>query len=225
VDDHNLEEKRMAGNTELSAKTFCDAFVGSYNDIRNSFASKESWKEIWHRWNDLMLTRPDEDYRLPPGVTVSVLAKVAQKLDLRYPSERGSRQPMTLDGIFVERTKNNDPFPMRVAIEHENDWTGFDWEVKKLLSVRCLLKVGITYSDESPCGKEYRDQIAEKIQDDFDEIGLVIGEDAQTEYLFLVGAESDDKEISNWYSLDFQARTGPRNQRFQPVGQIERTAA
>ncbi len=210
----------MASNTELGAKAFCDAFVGSYNDIRNSFVSKDRWKEIWHRWNDLMLTRPDENYRLPPGVTISVLANVAHKLGLRYPSERGNRQPMTLDAIFVEPTKNNDPFPMRVAIEHEQDWTGFDCEIKKLLQIRCRLKVGITYSDESPRGKEYRDQIAEYIQADFDDIGLVVGEDTQTEYLFLVGAESDDKEISNWYSMDFRAGDGPQGRTFQLVDDV-----
>ncbi len=156
---------------------------------------------------------------------MSVLADVAARLGLRYPSERGSRQPMTLDAIFVKPTKNRDPFPMRVAIEHEQDWTGFDCEVRKLLQVRCPLKVGITYSDESPQGKKYRDRVAKNIQDNFDEIRPVIAEAPQTEYLFLIGAESDDKEISCWYSLDFRARTGPRNRRFQPVGQIKRTAA
>ncbi|HXM20049.1 MAG TPA: hypothetical protein VN948_02130 [Terriglobales bacterium] len=214
----------MPNKRELTAKVFRDAFVASYERVRNSF-TKERWNEMWHRWNDLMLLRPDEGSLLPREIKASVLAGVAGELGLCYPSEYRNRQPMTLDAAFSDHADNQDRFPIKVAIEHENDWTGFESEIKKLLSVRCPLKVGITYSDDSPKGREYRQTIAGNIQEDFEEIRLVIGEAPAAEYLFLVGAESDDNEISCWYSLDFRAENGPRDQSFRPVGKAKRTAA
>jgi hypothetical protein len=212
----------MSNRSETTAKTFRAAFVASYAKARNSFAAKDRWNEMWHKWNDLMLSRPDERSRLPREIKTSVLAEVADELGLCYPSEHRNRQPMTLDATFSNHAKNQDRFPIKVAIEHENDWTGFESEIRKLLSVRCPLKVGITYSDDSPKGREYRQRIADNIQEDFEAIRLVIGEAPATEYLFLVGAESDDNEISCWYSLDFRAGDGPQSRTFQPVESLSR---
>jgi hypothetical protein len=215
----------MSYKSTPSAKMFREAFLASYVKVRDSFARKERWNEMWHRWNDLMLSRPDESSRLPREISASVVADVAGKLGLCYPSEYRNRQPMTLDAALADQSDNQDRFPIKVAIEHENDWSGFDSEIKKLLSVRCPLKVGITYSDDSPKGREYRQEIAGYIKDDFDEISLIVREDPATEYLFLIGAESDDNEISCWYSLDFRAENGPGDQSFRPVGKTKRNAA
>src|SRR5271154_820669 len=191
------------------------AFLTSYWKVRGSFASDKRWKEMWGRpWNGLMLARPGEAHLLPDEVKGSVLADAASRLGLRYPSERGNRQPMTFDAVFSEPAKEDDPFPIRVAIEHEKDWTGFDTEIKKLLYVRCPLKVGITYTGDSSKGEEYRSKIADWIQEDFEEIELE--EDSRTEYLFLAGAESDNFEVS-WYSLEFNAQAGPQKRDFQPA--------
>jgi hypothetical protein len=122
---------------------------------------------------------------------------------------------MTFDAVFSAPYRNNDPFPLRVVIENEAEWRTFECEIRKLLSVRCLLKVGITYTD-SARGNKHRDEIASWIHEDYKEIHLVIGEDPRTEYLFLVG-ESEKLEIS-WYSLQFQARNGPQKHVFDRVG-------
>lgn len=213
----------MPERSQVTAEMFRIAFLTSYSKVRGSFAPDKRWKEMWGRpWKGLMLARPGEAHLLPDEVKGSVLADTASRLGLRYPSERGNREPMTFDAIFVKPTENNDPFPIRVAIEHELDWKGFDNEIKKLLYVRCPLKVGITYTGDSSKGQEYRSKIAAWIHEDFEEIELV--EDPRTEYLFLAGAESDNFEVS-WYSLEFNAQAGPQKRDFQPAIQPNRDAA
>ncbi len=175
---------------------------------------------MWPRWDDLVLSRPAETFRLPQEIKASVLASVAAQLGLWYPSSKPNRQPMTFDAVFSGQ--EDGWFPMLVAIEDEKNWTGFGSEVKKLLSVRCPLKVGITYTGDSPEGQAYRDKIACDIREDFEEISLIRKEDPRIEYLFLVGAESDDNEISCWYSLDFRADVGPQGRTFQPVESLGR---
>jgi hypothetical protein len=206
----------MPKRKRVTAKTFCDAFHASYKEVRKAFRSTERWKEVWWGtpWGDLVLSRPDEVWRLPKGAKKSLLSGVADLLGLRYPSEAGNRQPMTFDAAFSEPCSNNDPFPVRVIIENEADRRGFECEIRKLLSARCPLKVGITYTD-SARGRKHREEIASWIQEDFDEILKVVDEDPRTEYLFLIG-ESDNYEIS-WYSLQFQARDGPRKRGFRLV--------
>jgi hypothetical protein len=207
----------MRKTRPVTAKLFCDAFQSSYKEVRKSF-STEQWEDAWwgRPWGDLILSRPDETACLPKGAKRSLLSGVARRLGLRYPSELGNRQPMTFDAAFSANYSNNDPFPLRVVIENEAEWRRFECEIRKLLSVRCPLKVGITYTDSARGGSQHRDEIASWIHEDFKEIQLVIGEDARTEYLFLVG-ESESLEIS-WYSLQFQARNGPQKRAFEPVG-------
>jgi hypothetical protein len=206
----------MRKTRPVTAKLFCDAFLSSYKEVRKSF-STEQWGDVWwgRPWGGLILSRPEETWRLPKGAKRSLLSGVAKRLGLNYPSEAGNRQPMTFDAALSARYPNNDPFPLRVVIENEAEWRGFECEIRKLLSVRCPLKVGITYTG-SARGDEHRDEIASWIHEDFKEIERVIGEDARTEYLFLVG-ESENLEIS-WYSLQFQARKGPQKRVFEPVG-------
>jgi hypothetical protein len=207
----------MPERAQVTAEMFRTAFLTSYSKVRGSFASDKRWKEMWGRpWKGLMLARLGETHLLPDEVKGSVLADAASRLGLRYPSERGNREPMTFDAIFSEPAKNDDPFPIRVAIEHEQDWKGFGNEIRKLLSVRCLLKVGITYTGDSPQGNEYRKKIAKWIDGDFNDIEPVVKEDPRTEYLFLAGAESDNFEVS-WYSLEFNAQAGPQKRDFQPA--------
>jgi hypothetical protein len=67
--------------------------------------------------------------------------------------------------------------------------------------------------------------VADEIKEYFSKVKLLVHEDPTTEYLFLIGGESEEKEISCWYSLDFRAENGPRAQRFRPVGKAKRTAA
>lgn len=198
----------MSSKGVPTAATFRDSFLGSYDEVRKAFETSTEWSlKGWALWTELMLAHPS-----------SVLDKTAQKLRLHYwPGE-----PLRLDAVFSQSEESW--FPVVVAIEHENDWRRFvREEVTKLLSTRCCLKVGITYTWDDARAQECRETIARDIEAYFDK--SVIGEEPTTEYLFLIGRESEKKEISCWYSLDFQARTGPRNRTFQPVGQIKRTAA
>jgi hypothetical protein len=52
---------------------------------------------------------------------------------------------MHFDALFC-KADAADWFPVAAAVEHENDPDGFDREIKKLLTVRAPLKVGITYA-------------------------------------------------------------------------------
>ncbi len=103
---------------------------------------------------------------------------------------------------------------MRVAFEHENDHRGFLQEIVKLLSVRCPLKVGVTYTllfgerNNPQARQEILKSIGEQVDRSFAMIQGVTGEDTTTEYLFLVGAEETVRELK-WYKLRFSAATGP----------------
>src|SRR5580658_3153210 len=84
----------------------------------------------------------------------------------------------------------------------------------KLLSVRCPLKVGITYSrldgQENTDGNRLgvRERIHADITEALSRVRDAIGEDPATEYLFLIGAEEKPTEMS-WFALSFTAADGP----------------
>ena len=204
----------------VTANNFCDAFLASYSMVRARFADDKRWQEIFttRAWNTIMLWQPTATYYPPQEIELSVLAETAKKLGICY----ANGEPLRIDAVF---STEKCWFPILVAIEHENDWRGFESEIRKLLSIRSTLKVGITYTGDTPKGHQYREKLARTIEEDFAEVSLVIGEDPKTEYLFLVGAESEKQEISCWYSLHFRADTGPRNRRFEPTAQATRKAA
>ncbi len=210
----------MLTREPLTAKSFCDAFLASYSMVRARFADEKRWQEIFttRAWNTIMLWQPTATYCPPQEIELSVLAETARRLGICY----DNGEPLRIDAVF---STEKCWFPMLVAIEHENDWRGFESEIRKLLSVRSALKVGITYTGDTAKGQEFREKLAQTIEEDFAEESLIIGEDPKTEYLFLVGAESEKKEISCWYSLHFRADTGARNLRFVPAVKGSRTAA
>ena len=100
-------------------------------------SGKPIWEDI-SRWSDLMIynAKPSSDED-------AVVRTVASQLGLKcYP-----REPLHLDAVFVKRDAESwEWFPVLVAIEHENAPAKFETEVQKLLSIRCPLKVGITYA-------------------------------------------------------------------------------
>ena len=201
----------MAVQSELTAKTFCDTFLKSYSKVRAAFTDEERWIQVWTtQWNALMVWQPTATFHPPQEIQRSVLADTAAELGLHY--QNG--EPLRLDAVFSGQQAW---FPILAAIEHENNCSGFESEVTKLLSVRCLLKVGITYtygsSERRQKSLEYIEQI---IKENFVKISRAVGEDRRTEYLFLVGIEVPErpKELS-WYGLDFQACEGPQSRRFQ----------
>lgn len=201
----------MAVEGNLTAKTFCDTLLNSYSKVRAAFTDEERWIQVWTReWNALMLWQPTETFHPPQEIQRSVLADTAAELGLHYKNG----EPLRLDAVFSGQQAW---FPILAAIEHENNCSVFESEVTKLLSVRCLLKVGITYTYGS-CKRRQRslEYIEQIIKENFLKISRTIGEDQRTEYLFLVGIEVPErpKELS-WYGLDFQAREGPQDRGFQ----------
>lgn len=132
-----------------------------------------------------------------------MLAQTASELQLHY---RNPEQ-LRLDAVF----SNQDLwFPIVIAIEHENAGGGFASEVMKLLSVRCRLKVGMTYP-WSWCERRQKKltDIERTIKEYCREISENIGEDPRTEYLFLVGTEVREREkVIEWYALHFRAGDG-----------------
>lgn len=213
----------MSDGNIPTAMAFRDAFISAYGRVRAAL-SDERFGELWscREWNALMLTRSDEaSHQLPKEIVSSVLSQVATELGLCYPSKYPNRQPMTFDGVFVDRSDPEGWFPVKVAIEHENSRGDFWSEVQKLLSVRCPLKVGITYSLYTDAGEVHeRLRIIENwIRTDLGNISRIVAEDPATEYLFLVGVEFRERcrEISQWYSLDFRSSDGPQDGGFQLV--------
>jgi hypothetical protein len=104
---------------------------------------------------------------------------------------------------------------MQVAIEHENDPRGFRDEVQKLLSVRCPLKVGITYALTGDGSQpDLQSRVEGGIRREFAAANALSQEDGATEYLFLLGYEVNDRELQ-WRKLIFNAANGPEGQMFQ----------
>jgi hypothetical protein len=200
--------------SERTADEFCHAFIASYDNIRECFPVKETWHECWRSSpSSFILARPLASNCLPSQIKKSLLTQVAQKLGLCY----SACEHLRLDAIF---STGEYWFPIQVAIEHENECRGFESEIRKLFSVRCPLKVGITYTRTKRAECSGALQVIEKaIKENFDAVSAVIGEHSSAEYLFLVGAEltENEMEISTWYSLRFGASNGPGNQTFQPV--------
>ena len=138
----------------------------------------------------------------------AVIRKVAPRLGLRC--LRG--EPFRLDAVF--RLENDKPwYPPHVAVEHENNPHGFRTELRALLSIRCPLKVGITYTLTSDVGRTgslsaLRDTITRDIREAFAAFDALNKEDPNAEYLFLVGSEEEPYEL-RWFSQSFRSGTGP----------------
>jgi hypothetical protein len=200
----------------VSAKDFRTGFVAAYRAARERH--RNDWRDTWMstvRWSGLMI------YNAKPSADEdAVVRSVASDLGLKC--HRG--EPFGFDAVFYKRDAENwewEWFPILVAIEHENARTIFDGEVKKLLSIRCALKVGITYalSDTNLPFAGIHSGIARNIENRFNTIQAAIIEDPKTEYLFLIGTETKDELFElKWYSLEFRAGDGPRkDQAFELV--------
>lgn len=189
----------MANKGPTAAK-FRDAFLQSFHEICDRMTPAQWNRRAWPCWTKFMLAHPS-----------SVLTQTAEKLKLHY----YDGEPLRLDAVFS--TEEESWFPILVALEHEAKPREFvKDEVKKLLSVRSNLKVGITYVwDDAQAGSN-RKRIEQGTREQFDKMGSSPAEAPRTEYLFLVGTESGNK-ILCWHSLQFRASEGPKNKVFQLV--------
>jgi len=102
-------------------------------------------------------------------------------------------------------------------IQHENAPLTLANEVRALASIRAPLKVIITYALN-----DYRrpDQIVRdlpgKIASELLSIDSLLGEDSSTQYLFLIGKESPEREIQ-WWSMAFAANESLDGKEFLPT--------
>jgi hypothetical protein len=192
-----------------TAVKFAEAFVAAYDEARKR-CSPEDWSITWEKsWSQFMIWGWE-----------SVIRVVAPRLDLQCdPGE-----PLHLDAVFHTPGAGRPWFPIKVAVEHENNPHEFHEEIKKLLCIRCPLKVGITYTLTSDVGGKrsrlegLRSEIARRIRDHFAEVNALIKEDPETEYLFLLGSEEErDREIQ-WHQLAFRAGRGPESGAFALCG-------
>jgi len=196
----------------VSAVIFREAFLKAYRDIRQSFGDTE-WKKSWHlgrkergNWNDIMLYGGAFGQ---PAVLTDTAHSFAPPLQ-HCGIDRlvlWDREPLHLDAVFVPGDQTQ-WFPMLVAIEHENDPSNFSQEVRKLLSVRAPLKVGITYGfrPNDPTETALRNDFTRKVVDDVrQQFRLMdVNEDCNTEYLFLLGSCVGECAIE-WRSLTIGA--------------------
>jgi hypothetical protein len=199
-----------------NANDFKRRFLESYNELHERLSSAGRWEEIWKKqWNGFMLWQQTGEWTPPAGD--SVLALTARKMNLQY----NNGEPLRLDAAFCALNNQHPWFPMEVAIEHENEARGFETEILKLLSIRCRLKVGITYTGYNyRTAKSGNERIREIIEDRF-EIARRQGEEHSTEYLFLVGTDGwqDKDDIRprlecKWYELEFSAGKGLEDKEF-----------
>lgn len=199
-----------------TASDFLRCFKQAYETCSRIF-SPEQWKEVWTDsllWNSFMMWKTARTK--PEQLQDSVLAATAKLLQLEY----WEREPFRLDGVFYPHgatVEQNFPFPILVAIEHESNRRGFDTEISRLLSVRCPLKVGITYELLRGAHQTACEQRLNKLKVSttklYEEIGRVVGEDAKTEYLFLVGIEEKQFDLA-WWALSFRAADGLHESQF-----------
>jgi hypothetical protein len=188
---------------DLSAG-FCAAFNKEYAATRLMY-SKEEWKHVWdsnEAWNHLMLWNPD-----PPQVR-PLLELVADEMGFEYWNKG---EPFRIDAAFVHedrRVPGSVPFPMLVAIEHENAVNTLEEEMAKLLHLRCLLKIAITYpppgARNGPQVVLWQDKIKSWAQKMEASLGRYTGEDPAAEYLFLLGVE-EEPQLHVWNALSFSS--------------------
>jgi hypothetical protein len=181
----------------VTADHFLNVFLNTYAEKRAQHTD-ESWQALWLntvKWSNFMIYDPES--------VVSIVARNSTPPLTRSPGE-----PFRLDAVFHKAGAQH-WFPMLCAVEVENNPRDFDTEIQRLLSIRCPLKVGITYTLQSDASTpEGRRQLREKILTDlharFEQIDQVVLEDSNTDYLFLVGDETAECDLS-WYALKFSS--------------------
>jgi hypothetical protein len=197
----------------LNGERFAREFAQAYWVVREKFKDKEEWSRHFSNpalWTRLMLKKKKE---CPERIQdcKPVLSQVASKFALHYQDG----EPLHLDAVFAKEPRWA---PMCVAIEHENKVEGFYQEIQKLISVRCPLKVGITYTPYSQYDNTEKalQNLCQDIKQHWDRMCLELGGEPEgTEYLFLVGDEVEAKEWK-WYYKSFRVGDGYQSG-FQPV--------
>jgi hypothetical protein len=183
---------------------FISSFLTAYKQAASLFQSP-AWDDVWRQhWSRFMLWNPP-----PPPQQRPVLGMTADGMGLTY----WEHEPFRVDAAFVRPNFSvigNLPLPLVVAIEHENNLRTFKQEIATLSQVRCPLKVGITYCMLTPAARDpdldvLQLKIKKWIRDITDQ--LEIGEAPETEYLYLIGLESQGLNL-DWYAYYYTAEQG-----------------
>src|SRR6266571_3416465 len=192
----------------VTARDFVARFAEAYAECRGCFPDRDQWNLVWTtHWNRFVLWNPVAPQTKP------LLRLVAEKLDLVW----WDREPFRLDGAMVpadHRVVGSCPLPLLVGVEHENDLRTFVQEILKLVHVICPLKVGITYlvagtaPPSSVAVSDSQNQIRRLAQTALSDRNQHVREDPATEYLYLLGVESQMRECE-WSALTFTAAAGP----------------
>jgi hypothetical protein len=195
------------------ATDFCAAFIKAYDQMRLRLDDDAQWQANWNTktWSDLMIYKRD-----PPAV----VRAVANHLDQFCCWEKSPFEPLHLDAVFSAKSSDS-WFPICIAIEHENEPGRFLDEIRKLLTIRCPLKVGITYAlmDARRNQPKLLDQVEDRIRTEFAAANAVIQEAPGTEYLFLLGYEASIRTLQ-WHYLIFNAGNSPEGARFQAAPDV-----
>ncbi len=195
----------------LTSAHFLDIFLATMKNCKDQIPTDKR-EEVWTQyWNYFMMWDMRSENRPCSYILDSVLNATRKKLGLEYwPGEA-----LTLDAVFYRGSSDVPfPFPIIAALEHELNSSIFHHEVAKLLSIRCPLKVGITYINYGvSAGTAQRQQTAlktihERICAKFEKVSSEIRESEETEYLFLIGIEEGLRRLF-WHSIEFSARRGP----------------
>lgn len=192
-------------------ENFIDAFRRAFQEARHRLAAE--WDTTWStqtNWNHLMIQTTADLNPRPP----TVVEHTAKLMDIKcWPGE-----PFSLDAVFVPKECRREgpyPYPILVALEHENEVSGFDNEITKLHYIRCPLKVGITYAlmgknNALPRTSEYQTQIGATAARVAAELARYTRETPETKYLFLVGSEESPRTLT-WHALEYGASDSPRS--------------
>lgn len=185
------------------ANRFVEYFIDEIRVVEKEF-DRDAWAQIWKSnelWYRLMMFGPTPRNR-------SVLEVVSDRLGLVY---RGNGEPFRLDACMTSHAEpcvGSTPFPMTVAIEHENDIRTIREELARLIHLRCPLKVCITYSLSSHADRNPRGRIKQAFTELAAKMASVSSEDQETEYLFLLGEEKAPFQM-DWSVLAFSVENGP----------------
>jgi hypothetical protein len=193
---------------------FLAEFLKAYSTSHDSLGELELQKRVYYpakrwsstedlAWTYFMLQPPP-----PEGMIKPVLHQTADALNLK-PRHEALKIDLVLYSEELAPTPNKEiPLPIIIAVEHECNRRTFRQEIKKLLSVRCLLKVGITYiGNEGFKTNGILSEIRGEIMSLRQQADGPIGEDPKAEYLFLVGVDVEKEGPAPWHALQFRAST------------------
>lgn len=182
----------------VTASDFKEAFIKNFRDARlesNDFSiNRRSHYMLWEK--DSVINRTAHALGLSPAIG----------------------EPLRLDAVLLKRNEEHAwrRLPMHVAVEHENDAYTLDQEMRVLLAVRAPLKVAISYFRSNGNTEKERLKAWLKTQwiKEFELASEILQENAQTEYLMLVGEDDGSATPFAWQYIFFTAAAGPYQTEF-----------